>query len=262
VFAVDRVGRKIVQSSIGWRVVPVQGDGLRRTGAQHGEQARADSGGGSGAESDHAAGGTPGEVTVLLHEAAGGSDEAWRALVGLYAARIYALARSRCGDGDLAEEITQSVFATVSEKIGRSGIDGAYSERGRFEAWLFRIAMNRVRDEARRKTRRRRLDAGLRDEARVTTNDPSRDSEATDTGPGLAALRRAMDGLNDADRDVIELRHHSQMSFQQIADLRGEPVGTLLARHHRALRKLRAMMEAAEAAESSEAADAKEQGAA
>jgi len=41
---------------------------------------------------------------------------------------------------------------------------------------------------------------------------------------------------------VIELRHHGGLSFQQMADLLEEPLGTLLARHHRALRKLRELL--------------------
>jgi RNA polymerase sigma-70 factor (ECF subfamily) len=52
-----------------------------------------------------------------------------------------------------------------------------------------------------------------------------------------------MEGLTDTDRDVIELRHHGGLSFKQIAELLDEPLGTLLARHHRALRKLRETME-------------------
>jgi RNA polymerase sigma-70 factor (ECF subfamily) len=52
-----------------------------------------------------------------------------------------------------------------------------------------------------------------------------------------------MEKLAEGDRDVIELRHHGGLSFKQMADLLDEPVGTLLARHHRALRKLKEAME-------------------
>ncbi|MGA0172078.1 MAG: sigma factor-like helix-turn-helix DNA-binding protein [Phycisphaerales bacterium] len=38
---------------------------------------------------------------------------------------------------------------------------------------------------------------------------------------------------------MIELRHIGGMSFRQMAEHLDEPLGTLLARHHRALRKLR-----------------------
>jgi RNA polymerase sigma-70 factor (ECF subfamily) len=51
--------------------------------------------------------------------------------------------------------------------------------------------------------------------------------------------------LNEEDREVIELRHHGGMSFKEMAEMLGEPMGTLLARHHRALHKLRRVLEQA-----------------
>ena len=155
-----------------------------------------------------------------------------------YARRIYALVRSRCANHDVAEELTQSVFATLAEKLPAGG----YDERGRFEAWLFRVAANRVRDHVRRS----RLRHPSQDPDTLDREHAARDAEPPDERDGTerSNLRLAMEGLTDADRDVIELRHHGGLSFKQIADLLDEPLGTLLARHHRALRKLREAMEA------------------
>ena len=62
--------------------------------------------------------------------------------------------------------------------------------------------------------------------------------------PGeLKSLDSALAGLSEADRKIIDLRHVGGMSFRQIGDLLDEPVGTLLARHHRALIKLRAALQ-------------------
>ncbi len=63
----------------------------------------------------------------------------------LYSGRLYALLVRQCGDGELAEEITQATFVKVVTQIGR------YREQGKFEPWLFRIAMNQLRDEMRRR---------------------------------------------------------------------------------------------------------------
>ena len=174
-------------------------------------------------------------VADLLHRAASDDQDAWAELVGLYGRRVYALVRSRLRHDHVAEEITQGVFVTVAVKL-RSG---GYEERGRFESWLFRVAMNRVRDEARRRKRRGVTagDAALHGVA--ATHDEGESNEAA----SLQALRSAMAELNDADRAVIELRHHGQMNFKDMAAVTGEPVGTLLAQHHRALRKLRACLE-------------------
>lgn len=174
------------------------------------------------------------DLGAILAQAAGGDDDAWRQLVDRYARRVHALARSRLRREDLAEEITQSVFATIAIKLA----EGGYEEKGRFEAWLFRVAMNRVRDEARRGGRQ----AGPVDPAQLDES-PNHDSPSGADPEELAALRQAITHLSDGDREVVELRHHGQMSFKTIAQYLGEPVGTVLARHHRALRKLRDLLD-------------------
>lgn len=174
----------------------------------------------------------------LLSAAAAGQEWAWRAIVDRFGKRVYALAKSRCRRADLAEEITQSVFASVAAKVGQ----GLYTEKGRFESWLFRVTMNRVRDEVRRAKRHGTYEQ--RDGLAVAQGQQwVRERGETVLGEGVAKLRGAMDSLTESDRDVIELRHHGGLSFKQMADLLDQPVGTLLARHHRALRKLREAME-------------------
>ncbi len=175
----------------------------------------------------------PEGLTALLERAASGEDSAWSELVGIYGRRVFALARSRLSSTEAAEEVTQSVFVTVARKV----TGGEYRESGRFEAWLFRVAMNRVRDEIRRR-RRSMVESNGHDPESIRTSDASGASSED-----LSALRAALANLSDADREIIELRHHGQLSFREIADLTGEPMGTLLARHHRALRKLRDLME-------------------
>lgn len=187
-------------------------------------------------------GAAPGaDTTALLARAARGDEDAWRALINLYARRVYALARSRCRRDDLAEEITQSVFATVAEKLRSPDLPGGYTDQGRFEPWLFRVAMNRVRDEIRRLQRHAEpTDPGNFEALRLAPEEPDR-ADPRD----LQRLREALAELNDADRQIIELRHHAQLSFKTIAAMLEEPVGTLLARHHRALRKLKSILESA-----------------
>lgn len=172
----------------------------------------------------------------LLARASTGDNDAWRSVIDLYARRVFALAKSRCGDAALAEEITQSVFATVASTMGAGG----YSEQGKFEPWLFRITMNRVRDEARRAKR-----AGISLES---ASAPVLAAPASPSGLGsaiLAKLRQGLGELSDADREVIELRHHAGLSFKEMTEILNEPLGTLLARHHRALKKLRNFLDAA-----------------
>ncbi len=173
------------------------------------------------------------ELSALIRGAGDGDERSWERLVDLYARRIFALARSRRLSPEMSEEISQSVFVTLATKLST----GEYDERGRFEPWLFRVAMNRIRDEARRQKRHATPSDPVWFEG-ARTPPPAAEADAS-----TDALRDAVGQLNDSDREIIELRHHGQMSFKQIAEMLGEPVGTLLARHHRALKKLRSMLE-------------------
>lgn len=176
----------------------------------------------------------PNQIADTLRRAAAGDQEAWQAIVKAFSPRVFGLIRTQCGDPDLAEEIVQSAFCTVAQKIE------GYEEYGRFDAWVFRIAMNRLRDEMRRRKRQARP---MEEKTLVALggSDPPRE-------PGIEpaaqlALQNALSKLSEADRQVIDLRHVGGMSFRQIGELLEEPVGTLLARHHRALKKLRALLE-------------------
>jgi len=60
------------------------------------------------------------------------------------------------------------------------------------------------------------------------------------------AMHRALAALPDAEREVVLLRHFSQISFREIAEATEVPLGTALARGHRGLAKMRRLMEAAE----------------
>jgi RNA polymerase sigma-70 factor (ECF subfamily) len=177
------------------------------------------------------------DLRALVADAAGGDERAWETIVSLYGRRIYAMARSRLHDAESAEEITQSVFATLAGRLRADA--SAYEERGRFESWLFRITMNRVRDEGRRRSRRATDTLPLSNAGTLLDGAEGRMNDRDD----LAALRRAVASLDDRDREVVELRHHGQMPFARIADLLDEPMGTVLARHHRALKKIRQTIE-------------------
>jgi RNA polymerase sigma-70 factor (ECF subfamily) len=184
----------------------------------------------------------PAELASVIARAAHGEEDAWRELMDLYARRVFAMARSRLHNDELAEEITQSVFVTIATKLNGQGDGSGYSEQGKFEPWLFRITMNRVRDYCRKRARHATPTApehmgGL--SARPEIDHAERDAGMAE----MNKLRSAMEQLSDRDREIIELRHHGQLSFKQIAEISGDPIGTLLARHHRALKKLRDLLE-------------------
>ena len=174
-----------------------------------------------------------------LHEtivaAAGGDEVAWRSIVEAYSFRVFALIRSKCANEELAEEITQSAFCTVAQKLS------TYTETGKFEAWLFRIAMNRLRDEMRR---RKRHAVPMENEMiGVLSKGISDHQDDEESASQISRLRAAVRQLSSSDQDIIYMRHSAGMSYKQIAEVLGEPLGTVLARQHRALKKLRSCMD-------------------
>ena len=68
----------------------------------------------------------------------------------------------------------------------------------------------------------------------------------------IQRLRSAVRQLSSSDQDIIHMRHSAGMSYKQIADVLGEPLGTVLARQHRALKKLRGFLDAEEYLKNSE----------
>ena len=184
------------------------------------------------------------QLAQLVERASRGDEHAWQAIVERCAPRMHAILRAQCRDDELAEEIVQSTFCTVVRTLP------TYEEAGRFEPWLMRIAMNRLRDEMRRRGRHA---VPTEEGVLVGLAGGAEPPPAPGLDAGAArALQRALDRLSDADREIIHLRHVGGLGFKEIAEALDTPIGTLLARHHRALRKLRGMLEGADAIEGDE----------
>jgi len=142
------------------------------------------------------------------------------------APRIYGLLVRMVGRRDVAEDLMQETLLRAFR-----GLD-AYRPEGKFRAWLFRIAANQARDWIRRRPR----------QTPVPT-DPRPAADAPPDGPALARERargveQALARLAEDDRKVLLMRYYGDMTFKEIARATGEPLGTVLARAHRALKKL------------------------
>lgn len=165
-------------------------------------------------------------------------------IVDAYAGRLCAFFCRLLGRRDEAEDLTQEVFVRVVQHID------SYREKGRFEAWLFRIAANLARDRVRHaQTTPGTTSLGSEDRddlgdvepgGRMRVALPDRDMQnAEDTDRLQSAIQR----LPVAEREVVLLRHYGQLSFAEIAEYTDTPIGTALARAHRGLSKLRGWME-------------------
>ncbi len=187
--------------------------------------------------------GSDNSMQATLAAAAAGDEAAWRSLVEQYTRRVYALLAHQCRDRELAEELTQATFVKLFDQLRRQ--DG-YREQGRFEAYLFRIAMNHLRDEMRRRKRQARtMDVNGQDfllPPQQSGREQRAPLERMQHEEQVRKLRTAIAAMSESDQQILHLRHTAGMAFAEIAETLGEPLGTVLARAHRALKKLREML--------------------
>lgn len=173
----------------------------------------------------------------VLRRAARREPAALSALVEAYSPRLFGLLYRLTGSREAAEDLLQETFLRVVRCIH------AYEHDGRFEAWLFRIAANLARDHA-RCGRRRGQPAANGPLADETLSDPRGvpPGRAVEQQEVAARLSAGLARLSQPDREILLLRHYAGLSFREIAEVLGIPLGTALARAHRALARLREAM--------------------
>jgi RNA polymerase sigma-70 factor (ECF subfamily) len=132
----------------------------------------------------------------------------------------------RLGDRDWAEEVAQETFLRA---LRQDRID---NER----AWLFAVATNLVRDEARKDARRRRHLALLAERERAE-GPAEQEPTSLERAQEAAMARRAVDALAERDRLALLMREEG-LSYEEIAvalELSPGSVGTTLSRARRRL---------------------------
>jgi len=164
-----------------------------------------------------------------------GDAEAFSTLVERYGGRVYNIALRITNDSDAANDCAQEAFIRAYRALHQ------YDPSLPFGPWLFRITTNAS------------LNYVQRWHAHETPVEEFPDkAEPDDAGPESSALRRealdevlaSMAELPAHYRAALTLRHMQQLSYQEVADALGIPLGTVKTHLHRARAALKVRLAA------------------
>lgn len=159
-----------------------------------------------------------------------GSAEGFSKLVDGYSKRLFGYFYRLTGNRDDANELLSELFLKIVEKIGTCRPET-------FDAWLFKTASNLFADYVRTKKRREKMLDQTAKEIQNETQTAPAENYMTDK------LTRQLQRLDGETAEIIVMRYYSGLSFEELARLRKEPVGTCLSKVHRGLKRLRELME-------------------
>lgn len=182
----------------------------------------------------------PAEVR-LIEQAATGDAEAQRQLFEQYRDVAYRVALRITGRAEDAMDIVQDGFIRAFDRLD------TFQRDARFKTWLLRIVSNRALDLLRsRKVRLAvSLDAGGEDDPRAQLPAPeshARPAARMEARELATRLREAVDRLPPDQRAVFALYATGEMTYGQIAETLGVPVGTVMSRLYHARRRLHELL--------------------
>ena len=168
----------------------------------------------------------------LVQRAQRGDLRAFDLLVLKYQGRIAALVSRYVSDAGEVEDVTQEAFIKAYRALGKFRGDSA------FYTWLYRIAANAAKNHLVAKGRRPEAYATIEDAEGFDEGgmfSESASPEALAMGGELAeVIESALNALPDELKAALMLREFDGLSYDDIADVLGCPVGTVRSRIFRA----------------------------
>lgn len=184
-------------------------------------------------------------TAALVESARQGDSKAFAGLVDLYKDRIYNYILRMCHDPDEAADIAQDTFVRAFQSL--RNFRGAST----FQTWLYRIASNLVIDSVRR--RQRRDDGNISLDAPVDAEDGEVSRQLPDQRRGPAELAESADvrrevldavaKISPKLRPVLVMYDLQGMSYQEISEVLGCPLGTVKSRLFNARSQLKDLLE-------------------
>jgi len=177
----------------------------------------------------------------LIGQFQAGTAKAFNILVDRYSERLMHYLYGFLSDRELCEDLLQETFLRVYRNRH------SYRPIAKFSTWLYTIAGNLARSEYRKRKCRRMYSIQLvnrdNEEYELAIPDesfsPDRHTESTLQDK---YIQKALDQVPPAFREVVVLRDIQQLSYDEIAEITGLPMGTVKSRINRGRTKLQVLL--------------------
>src|SRR5574341_837385 len=173
----------------------------------------------------------------LVQSTLAGRESGFEELVRRYQRPIAAYVYRMVGDYDAALDLTQDVFIKVYGSLSR------YRSELKFSTWIYKLAHNAAIDHLRRSAARDQ--AVTRDDDRSETRIESRrltPEQESERNERRSEIEVVVQLLPPAYRELIVLRHSNDLSYDEIAEITGLPLGTVKNRLFRAREAMRDLL--------------------
>lgn len=167
---------------------------------------------------------------MLVDQARRGDREAFTALVRRYQRMALSLAWRMTGDTAAADDISQESFIRAFRSLA------AFRGDASFKNWLMRIVVNAASNYRRSRKREIPDEAGRLDARAATDGDPEQSLLRCELA---ARVQEELASLPPHYRAVLVLREYEDGSYQEIAEVLGIPLGTVMSRLAKARELLR-----------------------
>jgi RNA polymerase sigma-70 factor (ECF subfamily) len=176
----------------------------------------------------------------LISKYIAGDENSLEVLIHRHKNKVYAYILMVVKDKEEADDIFQDTFIKAINTI-RSG---SYKEEGKFIQWVMRIAHNLIIDFFRKSKRMPAVDTGDDFDIfdTISYTDPSVEEQMV-LDQIHEDVRKLIEYLPEEQKEVLMMRHYSEMSFKDIAEQTEVSINTALGRMRYALINLRKLIE-------------------
>jgi RNA polymerase sigma factor (sigma-70 family) len=160
----------------------------------------------------------------------------FESIVAQHEATVFRTLARLTGDRDGLEDLAQEVFLRLFRALPH------FREEAQLSTFLYRIVINVVNDEFRRRQQARRASSIEEDETETLAHPASGPAQLLEKAQMREAVEAALQELSPRDRAILTLHYQEERSYEEIAAILDQPMGPVKTNLHRARERLKVIM--------------------